>query len=151
MLPVTTTVAVTAAVTTAAVTTAGVTTATAAMAATPSAVTMVVIIAAGGEQGGTQARNRLGSCLGQQGRGRFLAALPVTGHPGRDEPGHDRGGERCPAPLRHPEEVSYLAGERRDLAGERAGGERVDEILAGRVHVDRAAEVAEVRAAAPVT
>ena len=87
VLPVTTTtVAAATAVTTAitAVTAAEAVTPTPAAMATLFAVTLVVIIGAAGEQDGTQARNRLGSCLGQQGRGRFLAALTIASHPGRD-------------------------------------------------------------------
>ena len=70
MLPVTTTVAAAATVAIAAA--AAVTTAAAAAMATPFAVTLVAIIVAAGEQDGTDARNRLGSCLGQQGRERKL-------------------------------------------------------------------------------
>ena len=49
-----------------------------------------------------------------------------------------------------PEKCPYLPGKGCDLAGVRASGEGVDEVLAGRVHVDPAAVIAEVRAAAPV-
>ena len=148
VLPVTTTLAA-AAVTTAAKAVTTTAAAAVTIAATPSAVTLVVIAAAG-EQDGTHARNRLGSCLGQQGRGRFLAALTTASHPGRDKSGDDRGRERSPAPLRHAGEVSYLPGKGCDLAVVRTSGKSVDEVLAGRVHVNPAPVVAEVRAAAPV-
>jgi hypothetical protein len=110
----------------------------------------VLLVVAAGEQDRPDAGDRPGPRLGQQGGGRRLGVLAVPGHPGRDEPGHDRRGEGRPAPLRHARELPPLPREGGDVAGERAGGERVDQVLAGRVHVHPAAEVAEVRAAAPV-
>jgi predicted MFS family arabinose efflux permease len=109
-----------------------------------------LLLAAAGEQGRPDAGDRLGPGLGQQGGRRLLGALAAAGHPGRDEAGHDRGRERRAAPLRDALEPPRLPRERGDPAGERAGGERVDQVLAGCVHVDPAAEVAEVREAAQV-
>jgi predicted MFS family arabinose efflux permease len=109
-----------------------------------------LVIAAAGEQDRADARNRLGPRLRQQGGGRFLGVLAVLGHPGRDEAGHDRRGEGRSAPLRHAGEGPGLPREGGDLTGKRAGGERVDQVLAGRVHIHPAAVVTEVRTAAPV-
>ena len=109
-----------------------------------------LVVAATGEQDRPDAGDRLGPGLGQQGGGRIRGVLAAPGHPGRDEAGHDRSREGRPAPLRHARERPGLPLEGCDLAGERAGGERVDQVLARRVHLDPSAVVAEVGAAAPV-
>jgi predicted MFS family arabinose efflux permease len=116
---------------------------------TAAATTRLVVVAAG-KQDWPDAGDRLGPCLSQQGGGRIRGVLAAPGHPGRDEAGHDRRGEGRPAPLRHALERPFLPREGVDVAGERAGGERVDQVLAWRVDIDPAAVVAEVGAATPV-
>jgi hypothetical protein len=111
--------------------------------------TAAVVVVAAGEQDRADAGDRLGSCLGQQGDGRLLGALAVPAHPRRDQPGHDGGRERCPAPLRQAGE-RHLPGLGRDLVSVRTAADGVDELLAWCVHVDPAAVIAEVRTATPV-
>src|SRR5215471_1264535 len=128
--------------------TASATTCAAAASAVSTMTAVLVVVPAAGQQNGTHARNRPG--LGQQGRGRFAGALAAAGHPGRDQPGHDGGREGGPAPLRQAGERPYLPDIRRDLAGVRTAADGVDELLAWCVHVDPAPVIAEVRTATPV-
>ena len=59
--------------------------------------------------------------LGQQLIGGESAADAVLAHPGRDQPGDERGRERRTAPLRQPGELPLLADVRRLVAEEGAG------------------------------
>ena len=120
----------------------------AALSAVPLMTAVLVVVIAAGQQHATHARNRPGA--GQQGRGRFLGALAAAGHPGRDQPGHDGGRERSPAPLRQAGERPFLPDIGLDLAGVGTAAHGVDEVLARCVHVDPAPVVAEVRPVAPV-
>ena len=61
-----------------------------------------------GQQHGTDARNGLRPGLGEQRGRRLLAVLAGAGHPGGDQPGHDRRRERRAAPLGHAVELPLL-------------------------------------------
>jgi hypothetical protein len=102
------------------------------------------------QQDGSHPRDGLGLRLGEQGCRGLLAVLAGSGHPDRDQAGHDRGRERRAAPPGHAVELPLLPRIGRDPAGVGAGGIGVDEPSARRVHVDPAAVVAEVSAAVPV-
>lgn len=93
---------------------------------------------------------RLGARLREQcGRG-LAAVLAGAPHPGRHEPSQDGAGERGAVPSRHAEEPPDIGGVGDHLAGEIASRVGVDEVPAGRVSVDPAAEVAETGPAPPV-